>query len=54
MGLEELDLEVVDDGARRRWLEAQVRALLFVAREERLPLEEEVEVCFGISPRPIA
>jgi hypothetical protein len=30
-----------------------VRALLFVAREEQLPLEEEVEACFGVSPRPI-
>jgi hypothetical protein len=51
--LEELDLGAVDDEPRRRWLEAQVRALLFVAREEQLPLEEEVEACFGVSPRPI-
>ena len=31
-----------------------MRALLAVAREEQLPFEEEVEVCFGIAPRPIA
>jgi hypothetical protein len=51
-GLQELDLDAVGDGRRRRWLEAQVRALLFVARADQLPLEEEVEACFGVSPRP--
>jgi hypothetical protein len=52
-GLEELDPGAVEDERRGRWLEAQVRALLFVAREEQLPFEEEVEACFGVSPRPI-
>jgi hypothetical protein len=53
-GLEALDLDAVDDDRRRRWLEAQVRALSFVASGEQLPLEEEVEACFGISLRPIS
>jgi hypothetical protein len=46
--------EVEGDDARSRWLRAQVRAVLAIAREEQLPFEEEVAVCFGIEPRPIA
>jgi hypothetical protein len=52
-GLEQLELDGIEDEQRRRWLEAQVRALLVIAREEQLPFEEEVEACFGVSPRPI-
>ena len=52
--LEELLAELgdVEDASRRGWLEAQTRALLAVAREDELSLEEEVEACFGIEPRP--
>jgi hypothetical protein len=53
--LEELlaDLGDVEDASRRGWLEAQTRALLAVAREDELSLEEEVEACFGVEPRPL-
>jgi hypothetical protein len=52
-GLEEIELGAVEHAQRRRWLEAQVRALLLIGREEQLPFEEEVEACFGVAPRPI-
>jgi hypothetical protein len=47
------DVEEGVDERRRDWLRAQVRALLAVAREEQLPFEKEVEVCFGVAPRRI-
>ncbi len=47
------DVQQVEDEQRRRWLRAQVRALLAVAREEGLTFEEEVEVCFGVAPRRV-
>jgi hypothetical protein len=53
--LEELlaDLSDVEDASRRAWLEAQTQALLTVAGEEDLSLEEEVEACFGVEARPL-
>ena len=53
-GTETLLGEIEDGDSRSRWLGAQLRALLAIAREEQLSFEEEVEVCFGIEPRPIA
>jgi hypothetical protein len=53
--LEELlgSLGDVEDGARRRWIEAQVRALLAVRRDAELSLEQELEACYGVEPRPL-
>jgi hypothetical protein len=47
------ELSEVEPAPRRRWLEAQVRALRTIARDDKLPLAEEVKECFGIEAREI-